>query len=78
MSIRGKHRIASALVVALVAGLVPFAAPATAEAVTVATPSATMRSVSMIDASTAVAVATDGTIWRSTNAGNSWESVRVA
>jgi putative cell wall-binding protein/photosystem II stability/assembly factor-like uncharacterized protein len=78
LSIRGKHRIATALVVALVAGLVPFAAPARAEAVTVATPSATMRSVSMIDASTAVAVATNGTIWRSTNAGNSWESVRVA
>ncbi|MDO8881325.1 MAG: cell wall-binding repeat-containing protein, partial [Coriobacteriia bacterium] len=78
MSIRGKHRIATALVVALVAALVPFAAPVPAVAAPVATPSAQLRSVSMIDASTAVAVATNGTIWRSTAAGNGWESVRGA
>ncbi|MDP2299501.1 MAG: YCF48-related protein, partial [Actinomycetota bacterium] len=75
---RGIHRVASVLAVALVAVLVPIGAAAGAVSIAVAPPPATLRSVSMIDASTAVAVATDGTIWRSTNAGNSWESVRVA
>ncbi len=76
--IRGIHRIASVLAVALVAALVPIGSAAGAVSIAVAPPPATLRSVSMIDASTAVAVAANGTIWRTTSSGSDWTQVRVA
>ncbi|MDO8879736.1 MAG: cell wall-binding repeat-containing protein, partial [Coriobacteriia bacterium] len=76
--IRGIHRVASVLAVALVAALMPIGSAAGAVSIAVAPPQATLRSVSMIDASTAVAVATNGTIWRTTSSGSDWSLKRVA
>ena len=79
MNHRGKQRIAAFVVAALLAAMLPPAVPAAAAvSVSVATPSVTLRSVEMLSASTAVAVATNGSIWRTTDGGGDWTQVRTA
>lgn len=77
---RGKHRIASVLVVALLATLVPLSVPGAVAAEVGVTnfTTAALRSVVFVDAQTGFAAASNGAIGKTTDAGNTWQTVRAA
>ncbi|MBN2840444.1 MAG: hypothetical protein JXP37_05770, partial [Coriobacteriia bacterium] len=77
---RGKHRIASLLVVALLATGLPLATPAASAADIGAAGVITghLRSVVFTSATTGLAAAENGVIIRTTDGGNTWTQVRAA
>ena len=80
MKSRGKHRIASLVVVALLTATVPLGVPGASAAEVGATgiTTGTLRSVAFVSATTGFAAADNGVIMKTTDGGNSWTQVRAA
>ena len=78
MSTRGIQHVAAVVTVALLALAVAPLATATGASAAVATPPVTLRSVAMLSGTTALAAAANGSIWRTTTAGDDWVQVRGA